>query len=142
MSTKDIFLGGKDGRCVGLITLQPSYANCLEILGASVSWSPEGLSRPVMGELYKYQKSMISREQLNIKKKYYNRDVINNYGVNIVKIINSNLLLPSQIVGFYFVLFGVGGSYISYYLTYTFAGTNVYDVIIPCCPFHCVVCCS
>jgi hypothetical protein len=33
-------------------TLPPSCANFLEILGASTSWSPKGLSRPVMGELY------------------------------------------------------------------------------------------
>jgi hypothetical protein len=42
-------LGGKNGRCVGLTTLSPSCADCLEILGASTSWSPKGLSRPVMG---------------------------------------------------------------------------------------------
>jgi hypothetical protein len=30
MSTR-IFPGGKDGRCVGLTTLQPSCADCLEI---------------------------------------------------------------------------------------------------------------
>ena len=42
---------GKGGRCVGLTT---SFlcADCLKILGASTSWSPEGLSRPVQGELY------------------------------------------------------------------------------------------
>jgi hypothetical protein len=38
-------LGGKGGRCVGLTTLRPSCADCLEILGASTSWSPKGLSR-------------------------------------------------------------------------------------------------
>jgi hypothetical protein len=41
------FLGGKGGRCVGLKTLPPSCAYCLEILGASTSWSPKGLSRPL-----------------------------------------------------------------------------------------------
>jgi hypothetical protein len=39
-------LGGKGSRCVGLTTLPPSCAECLEILGASTSWSPKGLSRP------------------------------------------------------------------------------------------------
>jgi hypothetical protein len=29
------FLGGKGSRCVGLITLPPSYADCLEI------WKPQ-----------------------------------------------------------------------------------------------------
>ena len=36
-------------RCVGLTTLPPSRANCLEILGASISQSPKGLYRPVQG---------------------------------------------------------------------------------------------
>ena len=40
---------GKGGRCVRLTTLTPSCAHCSEILEASTSWSPKGLSRPVMG---------------------------------------------------------------------------------------------
>jgi hypothetical protein len=44
--------GGKGGVCVGLTNLPPSCADCLEILAASTSWSPKGLSRPVMGLLY------------------------------------------------------------------------------------------
>jgi hypothetical protein len=47
-----IFPGGKGGRCVGLTTLPPSCADCLKNLGASTSWNPQGLSRPVMGLLY------------------------------------------------------------------------------------------
>jgi len=43
---QEYFLGGKVGRCVGLSTLLPSCADCLEI------WNPQGLSRPVMGLLY------------------------------------------------------------------------------------------
>jgi hypothetical protein len=42
-------LGGKGGWCVGLTTLRPSCADCLEI------WNPQGLSRPVMGLLYLLQ---------------------------------------------------------------------------------------
>jgi len=45
-------LGGGEGkgcRCVGLITLPPSRGKCLEILGASTSWSPKGLHRPAVG---------------------------------------------------------------------------------------------
>jgi hypothetical protein len=53
MSTRNI-PGGKGGRCVGLTTLPHSYADCLDILGASISWNPQGLSRPVMGLLYLY----------------------------------------------------------------------------------------
>jgi len=41
--------GDKSGRCVGLKFLPPSCADCLEILGASPSWSPNGLSRSVFG---------------------------------------------------------------------------------------------
>jgi hypothetical protein len=46
--------GVKGSRCVQLTTLPPSCAYCLEILGLSTSWSPKGLSRTVMGELYLY----------------------------------------------------------------------------------------
>ena len=48
MSTRGIYPGGKGGRCLGLTTLQTSCADCLEILKASTSWRPKGLSRPVM----------------------------------------------------------------------------------------------
>ena len=44
-------LEGKGGRCAVLTTLPPSCADCLDILGNSTSWSPEGLDRPVMGQL-------------------------------------------------------------------------------------------
>jgi hypothetical protein len=42
---------GKGGRCVGQTTLPPSCADCLEILRASRSWGPRGLSRPLQGLL-------------------------------------------------------------------------------------------
>jgi hypothetical protein len=42
----------KGGRCIGLTTLPPSCADCLKNLGASNSWIPKDLSRPVMGLLY------------------------------------------------------------------------------------------
>jgi hypothetical protein len=45
---QEYFLGGKGGRCVGLTTLPPSCRN----LGASTSWNPKALSRPVMGLLF------------------------------------------------------------------------------------------
>jgi len=44
--------GGKGDRCVGLTTLPPSCAHCLEILEASIFGGPRGLSRPVLGELF------------------------------------------------------------------------------------------
>ena len=40
-------LGEKGGQCVVLSNLWPSWAGCLEILGASTYWSLKGLSRPV-----------------------------------------------------------------------------------------------
>ena len=43
-------LQDKGDRCVWLTTLPPSYANCLEILGASTSWRSKGLSRSPGGE--------------------------------------------------------------------------------------------
>jgi hypothetical protein len=47
-------LRGEGGRYVRLTTLPPSRAECLEILRASTSWNPQGLSRTVMGLLYLY----------------------------------------------------------------------------------------
>jgi len=44
-------LWSKGCRYVVLTALPPSYADCLEILGASTSWSSKGLSRPVCGLL-------------------------------------------------------------------------------------------
>ena len=40
------YLRDKGGRYVGLSTLKPSYADCLEM------WEPKGLSRPLMGLFY------------------------------------------------------------------------------------------
>jgi hypothetical protein len=36
-------LRGKDGQCVGVITLPPSCADCREILGTSTSWYPKSV---------------------------------------------------------------------------------------------------
>jgi hypothetical protein len=41
--------GVKGWRCVGLTSSPPSFADCLEILEVSTSWSPKALSRPVTG---------------------------------------------------------------------------------------------
>jgi len=38
---------GKGGRCVGVTILSYFCPYCLEILGATTAWRPEGLSRPV-----------------------------------------------------------------------------------------------
>ena len=44
---QEYIVGDKGGRCVGLTALQPSYADCLEILAASTSWNPKDQFRPV-----------------------------------------------------------------------------------------------
>ena len=49
---QEYFLEGKGGRCLGLKNLPPSCADCLENVGASTSWNPQGLSKSVMGLLY------------------------------------------------------------------------------------------
>jgi len=46
---QEYILRGKGGRGQGLTTIPHTCADCLEILGASASCSPKGLSRPVMG---------------------------------------------------------------------------------------------
>jgi hypothetical protein len=46
---QEYFLRGKCGRCLGLTTFKCRLSRNL---GASTSWSPKGLSRPVMGLLY------------------------------------------------------------------------------------------
>jgi len=45
-------VGGRDGRCVGLITWPPSCSDCVEILGTSIFCCRRGLPRPVQGLLY------------------------------------------------------------------------------------------
>jgi hypothetical protein len=42
----------KGGQYLGLSTLPPSCADCLEVLGASSFWIPKDLSSPVMGQLH------------------------------------------------------------------------------------------
>jgi len=45
---QEYFLGGKGGQCVGMTTLPPSCANCLEIWESQ----PSGTPWPVIGLLY------------------------------------------------------------------------------------------
>ena len=59
---QEYFLGGKGGRCLGLTTLPPSCADCLEICGPSTSWYPQGLFRSAQGLLYRYPHRNISSE--------------------------------------------------------------------------------
>ena len=49
IDTSDLPWGGKGGRCIGLTTLLTSFSNRQKILGASTTWSPGSLSRPVHG---------------------------------------------------------------------------------------------
>jgi len=46
--------GGKGGRCVGLTSLPPSCADCLDILEASISWSRKDLSKYAEGSYFNY----------------------------------------------------------------------------------------
>jgi hypothetical protein len=53
MSSRNISGGGvKGGRCVGLTTLPPSSADCLQIWWSQPPRKLQGFSRPVMGFLY------------------------------------------------------------------------------------------
>jgi hypothetical protein len=45
-SKRNEYLGNKGGQYIGLSTLTPSYADCLEM------WEPKGLSRSLMGLIY------------------------------------------------------------------------------------------
>jgi len=45
---------GKGDQCVGLTILPLLYINCMKVLRSTTSWSPKGLSEPVMGDLYLY----------------------------------------------------------------------------------------
>jgi hypothetical protein len=56
ISTRDISWGWGG---VGLTTLPLSFADCLEILGASTSCSSNDLPRPVQGLLYPYDSYMV-----------------------------------------------------------------------------------
>ena len=49
MSTRNIFLGGKGGRCVGLITLPPSCAGCLEMWELQTPRTDRACNKPVQG---------------------------------------------------------------------------------------------
>ena len=44
-STQEYFLGSKGGQCVGLTTLPPSWAECLEIWEPQPPWTSPGLYR-------------------------------------------------------------------------------------------------
>jgi hypothetical protein len=53
MRTRNIsWEGGKGSRCVGLTTLPLSCSDCVEILGASTSWNPKGLSGEYLSGVY------------------------------------------------------------------------------------------
>jgi len=41
--------GGGSGPGLRSKTLPPSCADCIDVLGASTSWNPKGLSRPAKG---------------------------------------------------------------------------------------------
>jgi hypothetical protein len=66
---QEYFLEGKGGRCIGLPTLPPSCAECLEVLRASPSCSPNSLPRHVMQQLlpiYSYDFQLVSFLQVSL----------------------------------------------------------------------------
>jgi hypothetical protein len=72
---RNYFMGGKGGRFIGLTTIPPSYAYCVEIWEPSTSVNPQDLSMPIEGLLFyflcfimlhKYEKVM---SQITPKKK-------------------------------------------------------------------------
>ena len=54
MSTRNISWGGKDGQCIGLTTLPPSCANCLEIWECQPPGTLWACNRYALGLLYLY----------------------------------------------------------------------------------------
>jgi len=52
MSTRNIFWGGKVGRCVGLTNITTFMCRLSWNLGVSTSWKSLGLFRPVMGLIF------------------------------------------------------------------------------------------
>jgi hypothetical protein len=53
---------------------------CLELLEASIFWSPEGLSRPLMGKLYLCKNNSVhifesERQKVKVKESRYRRGV-------------------------------------------------------------------
>jgi len=61
-------MGSKGGQRVGLTTFPPSCADSLKTQGASPSWNPKGLSRPVQGRLNLLHDDNVQ----NIRQVYYN----------------------------------------------------------------------
>ena len=76
ISTRDTSWGGRGGwckgdRCARLTMLPLSCAECLEILGASTSWSPKGKSRPftiLPAVLFRCETRLISRNGYGLRK--------------------------------------------------------------------------
>jgi hypothetical protein len=62
----------------GLTTLLPWCADFLKILGASTSWNPRGLSRPVQGQVLAFT-IMSERSDNSLKLKHTNLILLNSY---------------------------------------------------------------
>jgi len=77
------YLPGRKGcRCVGLTTLLPSCANCLEILGASNSCNPKGLSTSVNGLLFISVKIGDGMKLIHVRKKVSHMDSIERFDID------------------------------------------------------------
>jgi hypothetical protein len=106
----------KGGQFIRLTTLPPSFDECLEILGASTSWKPKDLSRPVQGYFYRYKPygcsltvlSMVLATELNaeiISKLTYAGYYEVHAARKNLKFSNAHLLLcKDKILGIFLVL--------------------------------------
>ena len=63
----------KVDRCVGLTTLPPLRADCLEILKTSTSWDPQGLSRTLQRLIYLYIEWFTNSLQFNLHESMMHR---------------------------------------------------------------------
>jgi hypothetical protein len=75
---------GQLNRCIGLTTLVPSCAECLEILGASTSWIPKDLCRDCF-TFFCFLVSFLGgkRGHVREKKMYYSR-TLNAISLNLI----------------------------------------------------------
>jgi hypothetical protein len=124
---QEYFLGGKGGRCVGLTSLPPSYANCLQIWGLNLlesygpvrglyrdclTWTQDDHSYSLMGDWvshpsslyihFNYEFSYLATHMNN--EKPLSRFVRLSKSVTLLWLILSNICLFSQSVGEHSVL--------------------------------------
>jgi hypothetical protein len=63
----ECFLRSKGGQCVGPTTGPSSCDDCVEILGASTSWNPKGLSRDCCIFFYRALKYLVRKRTVGLQ---------------------------------------------------------------------------